>query len=117
MGITYKGWRKYLVILGFIGPTLLGILLISVFPIIFNVYVSFTNRNTFHYPVYELPEADKAAFIESHPVLGRFAWNVVCPIFPGFRSILSLTSRLRLMWIGLSGRRLIPAKYFITPSK
>lgn len=84
MGITYKGWRKYLVILGFIGPTLLGILLISVFPIIFNVYVSFTNRNTFHYPVYEMSEADKAAFIEAHPVLGGFAWNVVCPIFPGF---------------------------------
>jgi arabinogalactan oligomer/maltooligosaccharide transport system permease protein len=84
MGVTYQGLRKYLMVLLFIGPTLLGILIISVFPIIYNVYVSFTNRNTYHYPVYELPEQDRAAFLEEHPVGGAFVWDAVCPIFPGF---------------------------------
>ncbi len=84
MGVTYQGWRKYLMVLIFIGPTLLGILLLSVFPIVYNVYISFTNRNTFHYPVYEMPEQDREPFIEEHPTWGPFLWDVICPVFPGF---------------------------------
>lgn len=84
MGVTYSGWRKYLAVLAFLAPTLISLLVLSLFPIVYNVYVSTTNRNTFHYRVYDLPQADKAAFIEERPVTGPFLWNVVCPIFSGF---------------------------------
>jgi len=46
--IGWSGRRKALTVLLFIGPTLLGILLINVFPIVLSTYVSFTNRNKFH---------------------------------------------------------------------
>jgi len=84
MGVTYRGWRKYLAVLAFLAPTLISLLVLSLFPIIYNVYISTTNRNTFHYQVYQMPEDDKAAFIEEHPVTGPFLWNVVCPVFSGF---------------------------------
>jgi arabinogalactan oligomer/maltooligosaccharide transport system permease protein len=35
-------------VLAFIGPTLLGILLFNLYPIAFNTYISFTNRNQYH---------------------------------------------------------------------
>lgn len=43
-----KGWRKVFTVLAFIGPTLIGILIFSIYPIIFNFYISFTNRNQYH---------------------------------------------------------------------
>jgi len=46
--IGWSGRRKAFTILLFIGPTLLGILLLNVFPIVLSTYVSFTNRNKFH---------------------------------------------------------------------
>lgn len=46
--IGWSGRRKAFTILLFIGPTLLGILLLNVFPILLSTYVSFTNRNKFH---------------------------------------------------------------------
>jgi len=44
----WRGWRKYLTVLAFIGPTLLGILIFSIYPILFNTYISFTNRSLYH---------------------------------------------------------------------
>lgn len=44
----WHGWRKALNVLAFIGPTLIGILVFSLYPILFNAYISFTNRNQFH---------------------------------------------------------------------
>jgi len=44
----WKGWRKALTVLAFIGPTLIGILIFSIYPILFNTYISFTNRNRYH---------------------------------------------------------------------
>lgn len=44
----WKGWRKVLTVLAFIGPTLIGILIFSIYPILFNTYISFTNRNRYH---------------------------------------------------------------------
>jgi arabinogalactan oligomer / maltooligosaccharide transport system permease protein len=44
----WKGWRKALTVLAFIGPTLIGILIFNIYPIIFNTYISFTNRNRYH---------------------------------------------------------------------
>lgn len=84
MGVTYRGLRKYLMVLLFISPTLIGILILSIFPIVYNVYISFTNRNTYHYQIYELPEEDRAAFVEQHSLGGVLLWDVVCPVFPGF---------------------------------
>lgn len=46
--ITWSGRRKALMILAFVGPTLLGILLFNIYPITYNVFISFTNRNQYH---------------------------------------------------------------------
>jgi arabinogalactan oligomer/maltooligosaccharide transport system permease protein len=46
--VQWSGSRKYLTVLAFIGPTLLAILIFNIYPIIFNTYISFTNRNQFH---------------------------------------------------------------------
>jgi arabinogalactan oligomer/maltooligosaccharide transport system permease protein len=46
--ISWSGRKKALMVLAFIGPTLVGILLLNVYPIIYNTYISFTNRNQFH---------------------------------------------------------------------
>ncbi len=81
MGVTYRGLRKYLVVLFFIAPTLLGVLVLSVFPILFNVYISFTNRNTYHYQQFQLTAENRAAYLEEHPN-GAFVWDVICPVFP-----------------------------------
>jgi arabinogalactan oligomer/maltooligosaccharide transport system permease protein len=46
--IAWSGRKKALMILAFIGPTLLGILLLNIYPIVYNVFISFTNRNQYH---------------------------------------------------------------------
>jgi arabinogalactan oligomer/maltooligosaccharide transport system permease protein len=46
--VQWSGRRKYLTVLAFVGPTLLGILIFNIYPILFNTYISFTNRNQFH---------------------------------------------------------------------
>ena len=49
--VSWSSRRKALTILLFVFPTLLGILVFNVYPIILNTYVSITNRNKFHpYP-------------------------------------------------------------------
>jgi arabinogalactan oligomer/maltooligosaccharide transport system permease protein len=42
------GWRKFFTVMAFVAPTVIGILIFSVYPILFNTYISFTNRNQFH---------------------------------------------------------------------
>lgn len=42
------GWRKFWTVLAFIAPTVIGLLIFSIYPILFNTYISFTNRNEFH---------------------------------------------------------------------
>ena len=46
--IGWSGRRKTLTILAFILPTLLGILVFSIYPFIFNVFISVTDRGKFH---------------------------------------------------------------------
>ena len=46
--VQWSGRRTYLTVLAFIGPTLIGILIFNIYPILFNTYISFTNRNQFH---------------------------------------------------------------------
>lgn len=45
--VSWSKWRKTFTVLLFIGPTLLGILLFSIYPILLSTYTSFTNRNKF----------------------------------------------------------------------
>jgi arabinogalactan oligomer/maltooligosaccharide transport system permease protein len=45
---------RYLTVLAYVGPAMIGILIFSIGPILYNVFLSFTNRNTFHFP----PAAD-----------------------------------------------------------
>lgn len=46
--VGWSGTRKNLTVLAFILPTLLGVILFNVYPMIYNVFISFTNRNQFH---------------------------------------------------------------------
>jgi arabinogalactan oligomer/maltooligosaccharide transport system permease protein len=46
--IGWSGRRKSLLILAFIAPTLLGILVFSIYPFIFNIFISLTDRGKFH---------------------------------------------------------------------
>ncbi len=45
--VTWKGSRKGLTIALFLLPTIIGILIFNVYPILLNTYISFTNRNKF----------------------------------------------------------------------
>lgn len=46
--IAWSGRKKALMVLAFIGPTLLGILIFNIYPITYNIFISFTNRNQYH---------------------------------------------------------------------
>ena len=46
--VSWSNQRKFLILLLFLGPTLLGILIFNIYPISFNTYISLTNRNQFH---------------------------------------------------------------------
>lgn len=45
--VGWSGRRKALTILAFILPTILGLLIFNVYPLLLNTYISFTNRNRF----------------------------------------------------------------------
>lgn len=45
--VSWSGSRKTLTILLFLLPTIIGLLIFNVYPIILNTYISFTNRNKF----------------------------------------------------------------------
>ncbi|MBN1488127.1 MAG: sugar ABC transporter permease [Anaerolineae bacterium] len=49
MATTFRGWKKVAIISLFVLPTLISVFLISLYPILYNVFISFTNRNRFHY--------------------------------------------------------------------
>lgn len=81
MGVTYRGFKKYLVVFLFVLPTLLGVALISFYPIAYNVYISLTNRNRFHYQVPEDPsvcdvgpdeELPMGVYCIQRPLLGNY---------------------------------------------
>lgn len=46
--VGWSGRRKTLTILAFILPTILGVMLFNIYPMLYNVFISFTNRNQFH---------------------------------------------------------------------
>ncbi|HVP20958.1 MAG TPA: sugar ABC transporter permease [Anaerolineaceae bacterium] len=46
--VGWSGRRTALTVLLFLLPTILGLLIFNIYPLILNTYVSFTNRNKFH---------------------------------------------------------------------
>lgn len=46
--VGWSGRRTTLTILLFLAPTIIGLLMFNIYPIVLNTYVSFTNRNKFH---------------------------------------------------------------------
>lgn len=46
--VGWSGRRKNLTILAFIAPTILGLLVFSIYPLVLNVFISFTDRGKFH---------------------------------------------------------------------
>lgn len=75
--VGWSGRRKTLTILLFIGPTLLGLLLFSVFPFIFNVFISVTNRGQFH----PNPDCSQAVWMIIEPTcwLGKQGEGLASP--------------------------------------
>lgn len=95
--IGWSGRRKAFTVLLFIGPTLLGILLINVFPILLSTYVSFTNRNKFH------PNPDCTITLTS--VLDPVCWPVFRTTAPrGLAEPYSLQAPLFQNYIDLVGQ-------------
>ncbi|MGD8243603.1 MAG: sugar ABC transporter permease [Anaerolineae bacterium] len=61
--IGWSGRRKTLTILAFIAPTLLGITVFSIYPLLLNVFISLTDRGKFH----------------PNPDCSNSLWNIVEP--------------------------------------
>ncbi|MFP4343409.1 MAG: carbohydrate ABC transporter permease [Anaerolineales bacterium] len=95
MGVTFRGWKKTAIILLFIFPTILSITLISFYPILYNVFISFTNRSRFHY---KPPESIFACDPETQ---GVFCWKD--PILGNYTSLFGplVTSESLLAWLRL----------------
>jgi arabinogalactan oligomer/maltooligosaccharide transport system permease protein len=72
--IGWSGSRKAATILLFIAPTIVGIVLFNVFPMVLSTYTSFTNRNKFH------PTPDCVAGLNG--VLDPLCWPVFAKNVP-----------------------------------
>lgn len=46
--VNWSGRKKFFTVLAFIAPTIIGLLIFNVYPIIYNTYISLTNRNQSH---------------------------------------------------------------------
>ncbi|MFP4394760.1 MAG: carbohydrate ABC transporter permease [Anaerolineales bacterium] len=92
MSTSYKGWRKTVLLLVLIVPTLVSITLISLYPIFYNVYISFTNRSRFHY---QPPESIWRCDPET---MGQYCWQE--PLFGNYIRLFGplLQPRALLAW-------------------
>ena len=103
--VSWSGRRKALTILAFIAPTLIGILLFNIYPIVFNVYISFTNRNQYHpnpdcddllsgifepscWPMFTAPSGMSEPYSIQEPIFANYA-NLIGKLVsgPGLLSI------------------------------
>ncbi len=64
--VSWSKRRKILTVLLFTGPTIVGILLFNIYPILLSVYTSFTNRNRFR------PNPDCEVFLTG--ILDPLCW-------------------------------------------
>ncbi len=100
--IGWSGRRKVFTLLLFIGPTLLGVLLLNVFPIVLSIYTSFTNRNKFH------PNPDCTLFLNT--LLDPICWPVFRANAPrGLAEPYSMVTPLYQNYIDLVGRLFTPS--------
>src|SRR5437764_257426 len=49
-GVNREKRSRYATAAAYIGPAMMGIIIFSVIPILYTLFTSFTNRNTFHFP-------------------------------------------------------------------
>jgi arabinogalactan oligomer/maltooligosaccharide transport system permease protein len=66
--VSWSGRRKFITILLFLLPTLIGLIIFNVFPIFINTYMSFTDRNKFH------PKPD--CTVKTIDALDPLCWDV-----------------------------------------
>jgi arabinogalactan oligomer/maltooligosaccharide transport system permease protein len=93
--IAWSGRKKALMILAFIGPTLLGIILFNIYPITYNVFISFTNRNQYH------PNPDCSIFLTN--LIEPTCWPMFKPS-SGVSTPYSIESPLFQNYINLVGK-------------
>ncbi len=76
MGVSYKGWRKRLIIFLFTAPTMIGVTILSLYPMLYNVFISLTNRSRFHYkPPEDIWHCDPKTlqhYCWQQPLLGNY---------------------------------------------
>jgi arabinogalactan oligomer/maltooligosaccharide transport system permease protein len=113
MGVTFRGWKKTAIILLFIFPTILSIALISFYPILYNVFISFTNRSRFHYKppesIFDCDPETQGVFCWKDPILGNYtdlfgplvtgesllAWLQLLLLIAPFIAVFILSRRVR----------------------
>ncbi len=99
--IGWSGRRKAFTLLLFIGPTLLGVLMLNVFPIVLSIYTSFTNRNKFH------PNPDCSVLLNT--VLDPLCWPVFRANAPrGLAEPYAVITPLYQNYVDLVGRLFAP---------
>lgn len=103
--IMLKGWRKTALILGFLLPTLLGVIIFSLYPVLFNVYISFTNRSLVRYRPPEslltCSPSDMGTYCWNAPLLDNYT-RLFGPLLTG--ASLGAWARLALLtlpWVGV----------------
>lgn len=76
MAVSFKGWKKTAIILLFILPTILSVALISFYPILYNIFISFTNRSRFHYAppesIFACDPETQGVYCWKDPILGNY---------------------------------------------
>jgi arabinogalactan oligomer/maltooligosaccharide transport system permease protein len=93
--IGWSGRRKALALLFFIGPTMLGITLFSLYPILLSTFVSFTNRNRFRpnpdctvFPINWIDPLCWPAFRDNIPQGLGSPYTIIDPLFQNYITVL-----------------------------
>jgi arabinogalactan oligomer / maltooligosaccharide transport system permease protein len=93
--LGWSGRRKALALLFFIGPTMLGITLFSLYPILLSTFVSFTNRNRFRpnpdctvFPINWIDPLCWPAFRDNIPQGLGSPYTIIDPLFQNYITVL-----------------------------
>jgi arabinogalactan oligomer/maltooligosaccharide transport system permease protein len=92
--VGWSGRRKALTILAFTFPTIIGLVIFNVYPLLLNTYTSFTNNNKFHpYPdcsagLNNIIEPYCWSFFTNAPKGLGIPFTIVEPLFKNYQTIL-----------------------------
>jgi arabinogalactan oligomer/maltooligosaccharide transport system permease protein len=92
--VGWSGRRKALTILLFTFPTIIGLLIFNIYPLLLNTYTSFTNNNKFHpYPncsagLNNIIEPYCWSYFQNAPTGAGIPFKIVEPIFANYQAIL-----------------------------